>query len=650
MIPIVDESKFEVMIRSMCCSPKTRKAVTVLSFAGIAVCILVLLPPVQKAIFAFVGSMIDLRSHSPEDLQKRLFPLLSLAALGLAALILLLCCLHSKKIIGTLLDSKNNRIISGLGLGVTFLGLIFTAVFSYRYGRQWLNSDHASEMVLGKLLAEENVLVSRQWHYSTELRLIYQTIFTMPLFKLFGGLNNWAFIRAAAIFLNNALLIAAYIFMMRQIRIQNKWICLSAVFLIAPLSGSYWDIVTFGGYYVFFIIQNFCCLGLFFALTASSAVKRRFRRDFILFSILSLILGVQGIRSLLCIQIPLMLTCFSARRINRLNGAPQKNLPVYLGIFSFALCCIGFVINYLLRFIYSFHSFENIRMDNNLYESFFTKLGQNTISLFSFFGFTGGWSVLSARGILDILAIIFTLCLLGSMIVFLRQNHICQCVRQEHNCNENSSNQKQFIVLYFFVSLIFNAFVFQIIDQGITLRYFIPFLILFVPLLAVLFEKTEGKGSALSKTGTLAVVFLFIFTRSLFNFQELRGYDANNSRTGYIKYLSDHKLNFGFASFWNANVTTELTNGEIGIAGLEPSGLEPGVKFNIQGWLNPKKYYDRSYYDGESFLLLTRAEWETARQTGRPFTEKTPDYDDGEFIILRYPSAVIIHDTVLDNQ
>jgi hypothetical protein len=112
----------------------------------------------------------------------------------------------------------------------------------------------------------------------------------------------------------------------------------------------------------------------------------------------------------------------------------------------------------------------------------------------------------------------------------------------------------------------------------------------------------------------------------------------------------DHNLNFGFATFWNGNVTTELSDGKISVAGLEPGGLEPGPgnRFNIQGWLNPQAFYDPSYYDGESFLLLTGAEWERARQTGRPFAEKTPDYDDGEFIILRYPSAAVIHETVLD--
>jgi len=60
------------------------------------------------------------------------------------------------------------------------------------------------------------------------------------------------------------------------------------------------------------------------------------------------------------------------------------------------------------------------------------------------------------------------------------------------------------------------------------------------------------------------------------------------------------------------------------------------------------KSYNPSYYQGESFLLLIRAEWELAQKTGRPFARLVPDYEDGSFIIIRYPSAEIIHREVLD--
>jgi hypothetical protein len=115
--------------------------------------------------------------------------------------------------------------------------------------------------------------------------------------------------------------------------------------------------------------------------------------------------------------------------------------------------------------------------------------------------------------------------------------------------------------------------------------------------------------------------------------------------------LLDNQLDYGFATFANANITTELTNGKIELAGLEPYGLNPDMDhpFRIQGWLNPVKFYNPSYHQGESFLLLTRDEWELAQKTERPFARLQPDYEDNNFIVIKYPSAQIIHREVLDN-
>ncbi|MDR1251954.1 MAG: hypothetical protein LBK62_07280 [Treponema sp.] len=641
MTHIEGESPFEAAIKGLYRSPKTGKILSVLALVGIAACVVVLLPPAQNALISFVETSANTDFRDTQALPERLLSLLSLAVLGLAALVLFVCCLYAKKIADFLADSKNSRILSGLGLGVTALLLVFITVFSYRHGWRWLHSDHASEMILAKLLAEENVLVSTGWNYSTELRLVYQTLFSMPLFKLLSGFNNWALIRAMTIFLNNALLVVSYVFLTRQMRLPNKWIYLSAGFLLVPLSTGYWNIVTFGGYYVFFIAQNFCCLGLFFRLLAAPPpAKRRTRiSDFMLFSLLSLVLGIQGIRSLLNIQIPLMLACFFAYWFTHI---PQKKGPVLLGIYSLVLCGIGFIINYLLHVIYSFQSFEYMRVDD-LYALFFVKLGQNVVSLFSFFGFIEGHRVLSAQGIAGILGIFFTVFLIWNMAVMVLRDRTGTISRPGGNFEP-----RHFMTLYFFVSLGFNMFVFLIVDDNVTQRYFIPFLVLYVPLLAVLFEKTEKRNSALSKTGLIAAVFLFIFTRAALNFQSLGIQETNSGRTGYIRYLEDNDLDFGFATFWNANVTTELTNGKISIAGLEPDGVASGEKYRIHGWLNPIRFYDPSYYTGESFLLLTRAEWDTARQAGRSFTEKHVDYDDGRFMVIRYPSAKVIHEEVLD--
>jgi hypothetical protein len=126
--------------------------------------------------------------------------------------------------------------------------------------------------------------------------------------------------------------------------------------------------------------------------------------------------------------------------------------------------------------------------------------------------------------------------------------------------------------------------------------------------------------------------------------------DLNTIRKPYIQYLLDNELNYGFATFWNANVTSELSNGRIEIAGLDPRirSAADTTPFSFPGSLMPLRFFDAFYHEGESFLLLNREEWDFVR--GRHnFSGVTPNFMDANFVILLYPSAEIIHRELIGN-
>ncbi|MDR2484060.1 MAG: hypothetical protein LBD55_01530 [Treponema sp.] len=620
-------------------SKKLRALLTALLIAGALLCVIPLLPPVQNAIFSFVDARIS-RRGAGGAFSDRLSSLLSLPFAGFIVCVFFLCCAFSKRIAAFLEEAGNEKKIITAATGITVLLLVFIAVFSYRHGRQWLDSDHSSEMILGKMLAEENVLASRNWHYSTELRLIYQTIFTMPLFKLLGGLGNWALIRAINIFLNNAVLIASYVFMMKQLGIQNKWTALGSLLLLLPVSKGYWGIVTFGGYYIFFIAQLFCCLGLFFRLANKSETTRNqsFTVDFFMFSALTLALGIQGIRSLLSVYIPLLLTCLWPWVCGK---KPEQKTPLFLGLYGFVICCTGFAVNYLLHFRYSFHSFDNTNFEN-LQTAIMQKTGQCLAYFPKFFGYFEGERLLSARGLFGAAALAASALLFPALKFFGN-------AKQRNSLYGKDANA-QFIFDFFVCAAAFNIFIFIITEGEVSSRYYIPFMVLYVPAVSIIFEKVENNYKPLKRIVIISSLVLFFSGQAFLNFQSLAGEDSNKQRNGYIQYLLDKRLDYCFATFWNASVTTELCDGAIELAGLEPDGLHPGRnEFRILKWLNPEQFFNPSYHSGGSFLLLSRAEWDLARETGRPFTQKRPDYEDDNFIVIRYPSAEMIHREVLDD-
>ena len=629
---------FETLLSRAYNSANLKKLAIILVFAGIIICTIPLLPPVQNALFSFIDANIS-RKGSGGAFESRLRSLLSLPFFGLVVFIFAVCCLFSKTIAAFMENEKNTRLIvtASTGIGVLLMG--FISIFSYQHGWQWLNSDYSSEMVLGKLLADESTFVSRNWHYSTEIRLIYQTIFTMPLFKILGHYENWALIRALNILLNNIVLILSYLFMTRQMKMQLKWIIITSLFLLIPVSTSYWGIVTFGGYYIFFIAQLFCCLGLFIGLINNDGTAKKTLPGFILFTILSFALGIQGIRALLCVHIPLLIACVCLYA----RDARKKSFPMFLGCYGFVVCCIGFAANYLLHFWYSFHSFDNMRLEN-LFDQFFPKLGQSLVFLAGFFGLSFRSSLLSAHGLFSIIAII------GTSLLFC---YVFKSLRQFQLKDDTTGKQAeyQFMPLFFIVSVIFNIFVFIIVDENIINKYFIPFMVLYIPLAAILFQHTEKRYGHLKRTAIISGIVLFIFGQSYLSFQSMAVLNVNDTRKGYIQHLLDNRLEHGFATFWNANVTTELSNGKLELTGIEFDGLKPdtNIQFHFYKWLNPVKFFNPSYHSGESFLLLTRSEWEMVQAAEHPFAQLQPDYEDSGFIIIKYPSAEIIYREVLDN-
>ena len=99
--------------------------------------------------------------------------------------------------------------------GILLLGIVFTvAVFAY-YGRGLLDSDMSSEMILGKLLHDEGGIVSKNWCYSTEIRVIS----TQIIYKLgFYFFDDWHWVRTAATGVLLLLLMGCYCFFSERMK------------------------------------------------------------------------------------------------------------------------------------------------------------------------------------------------------------------------------------------------------------------------------------------------------------------------------------------------------------------------------------------------------------------------------------------------
>ena len=69
--------------------------------------------------------------------------------------------------------------------------------------------------------------------------------------------------------------------------------------------------------------------------------------------------------------------------------------------------------------------------------------------------------------------------------------------------------------------------------------------------------------------------------------------DKNETKRPVAEFLAGNGYDFGFATYNNANIITELTNGEVEIGNIgDPEHLE------YFKWSSPMKYYEEGYHAG----------------------------------------------------
>lgn len=156
------------------------------------------------------------------------------------------------------MKDKENKIfftVSGIILLFAFIGSICFVKSRVAF---LLNSDDASELILGQLLAHENTLLSKSWYYSSELRLVNTQIFYAFFFKIF---HNWHRVRIASYVCLYLVLIASYYFACKALHIK-RYFLITAALLMLPFSEDYFLYVLKGAYYIPHIAITFFHLGL----------------------------------------------------------------------------------------------------------------------------------------------------------------------------------------------------------------------------------------------------------------------------------------------------------------------------------------------------------------------------------------------------
>lgn len=463
---------------------------------------------------------------------------------------------------------------------VTLLAL---ALFNLFFLDNLMHSDTTAEVILSKLLADENKLISKNWFYSTEIRIVYSQLIMMPLFKIF---TDYKLVKLLSIFIFYIILLWAYWMVMKRFSVKRSFGFLALALLLAPLSNEYLDMMYIGCFYT---SQTICTYLVLSYVVKKKEAKKNWLMQGVALSVAAFVLGLSGLRYLASLYLPLLMAaCF----ILLMEKSADRTLSIrgilYVTVMTFFAGC-GFLVNkFYLAKEYSFDTTSEVtfvplsEVPDRFLNSF--KL------MLEFMGYREIQAV-TPLGIVNVIKCLFLLAFVGVMIYLWKHRM------------ELLHRKERFLLYYFVFLFLINWYMLIFTDVLMQYRYWLPVYVIGVLLIAIFLQRAKFETSF--QMPVFAVFLAVVVVSSLYGelWQDTK-YNDCEKRYAYLEFLESNDYDFGYATFWNASVTEYLTNGTIhvGCIGGDDWGAKP------YEWLAPKYYYQKGFHEGKTFLLLARTE------------------------------------------
>ena len=448
-----------------------------------------------------------------------------------------------------------------------------------------ISADESSEMLLGRVLASENSLISKNWYYSTELEVLNTNVFYAFFFYLF---DSWHLVRVFAAFSMYLLLLLVY-FWLSHVCHFRKYFAITAAVLFIPISIDYYDFILKGAYYFPVITTSLFTLvlaELYLKLSGKKAIA------LLVFSFLfSLVTGLGGLRQPFITYIPLLL----ASGVMLIPGIkrPQSERWFVFSAVSLIGSLIGWVINAkVLAGIYHFDTWSTVTFSElsaqrviEIINSFIISLGYTTGTLFS--GSLLNNAVCGLWVLITIISIWYAL-----------KNHEKVSPEYVRLAVFTISSYFFYIVFYSFTTMYHRP------------RYNIPIICLSFPLAALYMVHVNWKKAV--SAALLTALVLLTAVRGLNFYAANWNYDPNVELRRIAKVLVSEGYENGYATFWYANNMTEFSNGRLDVWSLIDGTNDIGITLvtdidETKPWLQ-KVVHDTTHPVGKTYLFFTAGE------------------------------------------
>ena len=495
-------------------------------------------------------------------------------------------------------------------------------------GKWIVDSDLASEMILSDLLNKEGTIISHNWFYSTELKVVNLQWFYRLGLLIFP--NDWHLARTFGMAITLALFAAAMLFFVKCAGLGRAGLWMVGT-LLWPFGQQYLVYAIYGGYY--FVYTFFYMLVLALVLRSLNADKKHCALQWVLACVITAVAGMNGVKQLMVFHAPLCLaaaillvlalhSCGKTNWKAALDACRKEVRLLVASLVTAVAAAAGyFVSNAVLSRLYDFKSYNFIVWNRD--EDWFT-LDRILMDFFHEFGYENGSGVFHFGGIAAAVGL-----LLGCWMFFCIVRLLLRLDKLERN--------DKLLVLLLVAMLAVCGVAYTYFHE-----YYLYFWLMNMPV-AIAVMAVEIKTEDFHILGArqllgvgLAVCFTLCAVSTVRQEQE-HPYLAHKGLNTAAEWLVDNGYTQGYSTFWNGNAMTELTSGK-----LEVWTLQSLDRDDVPNWLQPKSHLTT---DPEHPFLLIDTETDGPAENAKliQYGDCAEVYNDGRYVIYDFADADALH-------
>ncbi len=489
---------------------------------------------------------------------------------------------------------------------VCLIGLFcFLSVYMWVCGDRLTDSDISSEMLLARLLNEEHGLISKNWFYSTELRVLNIQIFYSFFFHIF---RDWTMVRVATCIVSYLLMLVGYYYLLHQMGYDRIY-AVSAIFLLLPVSDGYFEYVLLALLYASFISISFFAIGMIFHYQKASAGMKKIL--LVLTVILAFMAGMGGARHVVVLYLPM----FGAVILHALI---QRKPTGYLlcTAAGFASSCVGYLVNSkILASAYQYNTWLEVTLRASV-EGIFSLI----FGTLRAFGYSYGDNPRTplASTFSCVLALVMAICVLWTLLKKLKK-----------------PDEMWLLTLYFTGVFVLFFGIYTFTTMLYSDRYNMQAMVFAIPIMVItLYEIDWNKYLKLCVIVVLSVGILISSVNRYVRYGNMDKTAELREITAYL--VQERGITEGYATFWNGNVLTELSDGLVEVWVWEDDISNQKDVETVLLWLQAAAHHTVKPED-KLFLLFSNEEYAMWSKKGALGKEEA-DYQSDNYLVFTFDS------------